>query len=174
MAAAGSAVERSETSRLQVYPELSRKKAEKVRRYVGRVTTSVVLTDFEALSDLVVSLAAIDLVSVDGPWWELRPASDVYRQARLAAAADALRRARDYAEAFGAEVVSLVEVADLGMSQHDRPPHAAGARFMLAAAGQPESSGPEFDLEPERQQVTGQVEARFVLSQPDLASLGRT
>ena len=124
-------IERSETSRLHVYPELDRKKSEKVRRYIGRTTTSLVVHDFAVLSDLVVGAGEIDLVSVDGPWWRLRATSDVYRQARLAAAADALERARDYAAAFGAELVGLVEIADEGMSHSDSGPMQA-ARALRA------------------------------------------
>ena len=37
----------------------------------------------------------------------------MYREVRLAAIADARRRAEDYAAAFGATVAELVEVSDL-------------------------------------------------------------
>ena len=37
----------------------------------------------------------------------------MYREARLAAIADARRRADDYAAAFGTTVADLVEVSDL-------------------------------------------------------------
>jgi uncharacterized protein YggE len=164
-----SGIERSETSRLHVYPELDGKKTEKVRRYIGRTSTSLVVHDFAVLSDLVVGAGGIDLVSVDGPWWQLRADSDVYRQARLAAAADALARARDYATAFGAELIGLVEIADQGMSHaEDRPTRRGGFRAsFLASGGMAEE--PSFDLEPGQQQVVGQVEARFLLTQPDLS-----
>jgi uncharacterized protein len=162
-------IERSETSRLHVYPELDSKKTEKVRRYIGRTSTSLVVHDFAVLSDLIVGAGAIDLVSVDGPWWRLRPDSDVYRRARLAAAADALTRARDYAAAFGAELVGLVEIADEGMSQQHGQPEAM-ARFAMASNASMQADGQSFDLEPGRQQVTGQVEARFLLTQPDLST----
>lgn len=164
-------VERSETSRLHVYPELERKKTEKVRRYVGSTTITLMVHDFAVLSDLVISASAIELATVDGPWWRLRPDSPVYRSARIAAAADALTRARDYAQAYGAQVVGLVEIADEGMAHQQQPPVSPlsfGVRAM-------ESSGREmadgsFDLAPASQQVTGHVEARFELTRPDLAS----
>lgn len=164
-------IEQSETSRLHVYPELDHKKTEKVRRYIGRTSTSLVVHDFAVLSDLIVGAGSIDLVSVDGPWWRLRRDSDVYRQARLAAAADALTRARDYAAAFGAELVGLVEIADEGMShQHEPPMPMRTARAMAAEFSAQDSGAPSFDLEPGRQQVTGQLEARFLLTQPELSS----
>ncbi len=160
-------IERAETARLHVYPVLDGKKTEKIRRYVGRTSMSLVVHDFAVLSDLVVGAGGIDLVSVDGPWWRLRPTSDVYRQARLAAAADALNRARDYAAAFGAELVGLVEIADQGMSHSDDGRQTMVGFSPMARGGVAEE--PSFDLEPAQQQVVGQVEARFLLSQPALA-----
>jgi uncharacterized protein YggE len=165
-------IERSETSRLNVYPELDNKRTERVRRYAGRCSTSLSIHDFGVLSDLLVAASTIDLVSIDGPWWRLRTTSDVYRRARLVAASDAMARARDYAAAFGAEIVGLVEIADLGLS-HQPMAHpgfgsaAAGAVQFSARDG---TAGPEFSLEPGRLEVVGQVEARFTLTEPDLAA----
>ncbi|MEJ7630133.1 MAG: SIMPL domain-containing protein [Nocardioidaceae bacterium] len=164
-------IEQSETSRLHVYPDLDHKKTEKVRRYIGRTSTSLVVHDFAVLSDLIVGAGSIDLVSIDGPWWRLRRDSDVYRQARLAAAADALTRARDYAAAFGAELVGLVEIADEGMSHQHEPPRPMGEFMAQAGSRMHDPESVSFDLQPGRQQVTGQVEARFLLTQPDLTSV---
>jgi uncharacterized protein YggE len=63
----------------------------------------------------VTSLSDEDLVSVAGPWWALRPDRPVYRDARLAAARDAMVRAREYAEAFGGGIAGLIEAADAGL-----------------------------------------------------------
>ncbi len=167
-------IEKSETSRLHVYPVLDGKKTEKVRRYVGQASTSVTVHDFSVLSDLVVGATAIELASIDGPGWQLRATSPVFRDARIAAAADALSRARDYASAFGAEVVGLIEIADEGMSH--QPPQPMGYAVPLArqAGGSAQERGGEsFDLAPARQQVSGRLEARFSLSQPDLTPPGQ-
>ena len=59
-------------------------------------------------------LADQDQVEVAGPWWSLRPDSPAHREARHAAIADALLRAREYAEALGARVTALLELADAG------------------------------------------------------------
>jgi hypothetical protein len=158
-------LERSETSRLHVYPELDNRRTEKVRRYVGRSSTSLTVHDFGMLSDLLIAASSIDLVAIDGPWWRLRPTSDVYRQARLAAAEDAKTRARDYAEAFGARIVGLIEIADLGMSQQQAQPQPAGGALLSMAAAR--DGGAEFAFEPGHQEVVGQVEARFLLTQPE-------
>ncbi len=61
------------------------------------------------------SLADAELVTVEGPWWALRPDSPVHRQARLAAARDAAVRAGEYAEAFGGRLGDLLEAADTGL-----------------------------------------------------------
>lgn len=159
-------IEQSQTTGFHVYAELDHKKAERVRRHVGTTTTSVVLNDFAILSDLMVALMAVDLVSINGPRWHLRRASPVYRQARLAAAQDALTRARDYANAFGADLVGLVEIADEGMSQDNTQARPMAASGWVAQSQAREE--PSFDLEPGRQQVVGQVEARFLITQPDL------
>lgn len=162
-------VERSETSRLSVYPELHRKKTEKVRRYVGSASTTVSLHDFALLSDLLIEASAIELAAVDGPFWRLRADSPAYRQARVAAAADALIRARDYAAAYGAEVTGLIEIADTGMSFEQPPrPMAAAGGWVGQAAEMGRAAEPAIDFTPARQQVSGSVEARFALSQPHL------
>ncbi|MGH3472969.1 MAG: SIMPL domain-containing protein, partial [Nocardioidaceae bacterium] len=157
-----SGIERTETARLNVYPEFDQKKTEKVRHYIGYTTTSVSVHDFSVLSDLVVSTSSIDLVTINGPWWRLRTDSDVYRRARLAAADDALRRARDYAAAFGARITGLIEIADEGMAQQDRRP------MNMAMAGATRADeGLSFDFQPQVQRVGGGVEARFTLSEPE-------
>jgi hypothetical protein len=75
---------------------------------------------------------------------------------------DAVRRARQYAAAFGAELTALVEVSDVGLS---------GGGFRVAAAA--DSMAPflggdiHLDLTPARQQVHGAVAVRFTMSEPD-------
>ena len=168
-------IERSEMSRLHVYPELDSKRTEKVRRYVGRSTNHLLVHDFGVLSDLLIAATSIELVSIDGPWWQLRPTSDVFRRARLAAVEDAVARARDYAAALGAEIVALIEIADQGMSSHHAP--RLSGDFPLSASlamGAREGGGPDFSLEPARQQVIGHVEASFLLTEPDLSRFPTT
>jgi len=160
-------IERFETSRLLVYPELDHKRTERVRRYVGRNSTSISVHDFGVLSELLIAAGSIELASIDGPWWRLRPTSDVYRKARLAAADDAMNRARDYAGAFGAEIVGLVAIADQGLSRLQAPQRSGG--LTMAMSAREGSAGPEFALEPGHQEVTGHVEATFTMTEPDLS-----
>jgi uncharacterized protein len=85
----------------------------------------------------------------------------MYREARLAAIADARRRADDYAAAFGTTVGDLVEVSDLNTGL-------GAVREMRAFAmgGAAEDTG--FEFEPAAQSVSGQVTVRFSLKSVSL------
>ncbi len=153
----GSMIERRETGELRVRPE-TRRSGERVVAYHGSVSTTVTVSDFTTLGELMLRLADQDQVEVAGPWWSLRPDSPVHREARHAAIADALRRSREYAEALGARVTALVELAD---ADTDRP--------MLARMAYAEVGGtPELDLDPRPQTVQAAVHARFTISEPVL------
>lgn len=159
--AQGPAIDRRETGDLRVRPETARG-SERVVAWYGSVTTTVAVTDFTALGELMLRLADQDQVEVAGPWWSLRPDSPVHREARHAAIADALARAREYAEALGARVTALVELADAGV---ERPMMARTA----CAAGPGTGDGPpELDLDPQQQTVQAAVQARFAISTPVL------
>src|SRR5919107_2477142 len=107
------ALERSSTSGLHVGPSFNHKNPTKITGYTGTFTTLLVVTEFEALSGLILALSALPDSQVDGPWWSLKPDNPMHREVRLAAIADARGRAEDYAAAFGATVSELVEVSDL-------------------------------------------------------------
>jgi uncharacterized protein YggE len=154
----GEAVERRETGALSVRPELKRS-GERVAAYHGTATTTVTVVDFAVLAELMLRLADTDQAGVAGPWWELRPASPVHREVRRAAIADALERARDYADALGARLVGLVELADTGVGGNQP--------VLFRAASYAGSEGaPSLDLDPQVQTARASVEARFRISEP--------
>ncbi|WFE94659.1 SIMPL domain-containing protein [Micromonospora sp. WMMD987] len=153
------AVDRREAGELRVRPETNRS-GERVVGYLGSVSTTVTVTDFGSLAELMLRLAELDQVEVAGPWWSLRPDSPVHRDARHAAITDALRRAREYAEALGARVTALVELADT-----DEGFGGGGAMY----ARQDRLAGsPELELDPRPQPVHAVVRARFTISEPVL------
>jgi uncharacterized protein YggE len=157
----GAAIERRESGSLSVRPELKRT-GEKVVAYTGEVSTTVTVTDFAVLGELMMRLGAQEQASVNGPWWELRPGSPVHREVRRAAIADAISLARDYAAALGARVVALLEVADSGM-------RGAQPMFARAASFSAESADvPAIDLDPQVQTAQAAIEARFVISTPSV------
>jgi uncharacterized protein len=167
----GEAIEKLESGLVTAYPEAKLKSAaERAKHYAGQARVQVTVRDFTVLGELLAKLADLELVSVAGPWWSLRPDSPVRRQARIAAARDATRRAAEYAEAFGGRLGELIEAADVGLLTSQATPHRAPAsRGMMAAArmgGEPVDVTPTLDLEPVRQSVTAQVDARFAMLPP--------
>jgi uncharacterized protein len=165
----GNAVASLETGAFSVSPELPRHgRSERVRAYHGHVRITAELTDFTALGELATRLADLDLTRVSGPSWRLRPDSPVHREVRKQAVREAVQRAREYAEAVGSTLAALVEIADMGAEQS--APVAYGAAPGAAGGyGAPGAAEPApLNLEPERQHVHAQVNARFIMNPPRL------
>lgn len=170
----GEAVEKLETGAFSIAPELAKRgKGERVRTYHGSVHLTVELSDFTALGELTTRLADLELTRVDGPWWALRPDSPAHGEARRQAVREAVQRAREYAEALGASLAALVELADLGAERADAyggMPMAGGMRMAAYGVAAEEEMAPALNLEPERQTVYAQVNARFTMTPPDLSA----
>jgi uncharacterized protein len=154
-------LERSSTTGVHVFPVFNRRTPPKITGYQGTFSTQIVVADLESLSPLVLALTALPNSQVDGPWWSLRPDNPMYREARLAAIADARRRADDYAAAFGTTVADLVEVSDLNTGF-------GGVREMRAFAMAKGAEDAAFEFEPATQSVSGQVTVRFSLKSVSL------
>ncbi|MFI1163736.1 SIMPL domain-containing protein [Streptomyces sp. NPDC020801] len=167
----GPAVERLETGAFSITPELTRHgRGERIRTYQGTVHLTAELSDFTALGELTTRLADLELTRVDGPWWSLRPDSPAHRQARRQAVHEAVQRAREYAEALGSTLAALVEIADIGAENTQPYPPAPGRMRSMAAYGasaQEDAAAP-LDLEPQRQHVYAQLNARFTMAPPKL------
>jgi uncharacterized protein len=151
------AIERSSTSGVHVAPVFNRRTPTKIIGYQGTFTTQIVVSDFEFLSPLVLALTTLSNSQLDGPWWSLRADNPMYREARIAAIADARRRADDYAAAFGTTVAGLVEVSDLNTGFN-------GVREMRTFAMAKGADDTPFEFEPATQTVSGQVTVRFSLN----------
>ncbi|MEV7542335.1 SIMPL domain-containing protein [Streptomyces sp. NPDC089915] len=167
----GEPVEKLETGAFSITPELTRHgRAERVRAYHGTVHITAELNDFTTLGELTTRLADLELTRVDGPWWALRPTSPAHGEARRQAVLEAVQRAREYARALGAELAALVELADLGAENAAPLAMAApaGAYRSMSFAGAEEDTAPPLDLEPQRQTVYAQVNARFTMTPPRL------
>jgi uncharacterized protein len=192
------AIEHRETSGMRINPQLGgQARQDRESGYLGAVHHAVIVTGFDRLGELMAALAEQELAEVGGPWWELRPGSPVHRDARIAAARDAVRRARDYAGALGSELAGLVELADARLAEvrgqaepgsgfaarlpqrspagHSQRTPAGEPQRVLAdqtrrtPAGSPRLFG--FELAPAMQTVRATVEARFTISKPDLAAV---
>jgi uncharacterized protein YggE len=159
--AAGDAVESVETTGLSVHREVRDRRGD--GDPVASLYTRLTVGRLDVLGDLVVALGRLDDVAVTGPWWRLRPESPVVERARLTAVRDAVRRARQYAAAFGAELTTLLEISDTGLSGGSAL-RVASATAEMAPFGDGEL---RLDLAPARQEVHGAVEVRFAMSAPD-------
>ncbi|WP_164704489.1 SIMPL domain-containing protein [Blastococcus litoris] len=164
-AAAGDAVEAVETSTASVHLEVRDRRAP--GEPVATVQTRLTVGRLDAVGDLVVELGRLDDVDVSGPGWRLRPDSPVQERARLDAVRDAVRRAQQYAAAFGARLTALLEVGDAGLGGGGL--RVAGAMTSMARF---EDGQVHLDLTPPRQEVHGAVEVRFAMSEPDAALFG--
>jgi uncharacterized protein YggE len=167
----GDAVERLETGAFSITPELIKHgRGERVRTYHGTVHVTAELTDFTALGELTTRLADLELTRVDGPWWALRPDSPAHREARKKAVREAVQRAREYAEALGTTLSALVELADIGAENAPPPYPQAPGRARSAVYGGAAENAPAapLDLEPQRQRVHAQINARFTMVPPEL------
>ncbi|MFF1412205.1 SIMPL domain-containing protein [Streptomyces sp. NPDC058289] len=166
----GDPVEKLETGAFSITPELTRHgRGERIRAYHGRVHLTAELNDFTTLGELTTRLADLELTQVDGPWWALRPTSPAHGEARRQAVLEAVQRAREYAAALGADLAALVELADLGAENAPAPFQTSGAGMRTMAFSAAEDTGaPALDLEPQRQTVYAQVNARFTMTPPQL------
>jgi uncharacterized protein len=153
-------VERREAGNVEVYPEL-RRGIERVTAYTGRLVTTVTVTEFPILGDLLLRLAGLSHVTVAGPWWQLRPGSRAGAEVRRAAIDDAFLRAREYAEAVGARVDRLIEIADEGMA----PAFATRAQVRAAM---PDDGAPSIEVDPQPQMVHASVTVRVTITEPVL------
>ena len=177
----GDAVDKVETANVRIGPEFKDGKPnERITGYTAVIRHGVTVTGFPQLGDLVARLAELEMVDVNGPWWALRRDSPTYREARKTAVRQAVDRARDYAEALGATLTGLVELADTGLlSEAVDPgyapmggaPVAPAAMRMASAAGGGAPQPVTLDLEPVRQTVRATVEARFRMSAPPETAL---
>jgi uncharacterized protein len=162
----GEAVEKLATGTFSVSPELTEKgRRERVRTYNGSVRITATVGDFTALGEMTTQLAELEMTRVEGPWWALRDDSPAHREARQQAVREAVTRAREYAAALDAELVALLELADLG-AENAAP--ASAPSFRGRPAGYGGEAAPALDLEPQRQRVQAQVNARFLMSRPTL------
>lgn len=154
-------LESTHTQGLHVGPVIDPGTPSMITGYAGSYATQLVVNRFEALPRLVQALSRVPQSQLDGPWWSLRRGHPSYRQARLDAIAEAVRRANDYANALDRAVGDLVEISDLD-GGHGGPPIRAFARAASFDV-------PSISFQPQLQSVTASVTARFALTEPDPA-----
>ncbi|MEU9316425.1 SIMPL domain-containing protein [Streptomyces sp. NPDC048295] len=167
----GQSIEKLETGTFSITPELTKKgRNEQIHAYHGRVHITAVLNDFTALGEFTTTIADLDMTRINGPWWGLRPDSPAHATARRQAVHEAVQRAREYADALGSHLTALLELTDLG-AENTTPttlPTPGATRGRAAYGATAPEPPPTLDLEPQRQTVHAQVNARFLMSPPKL------
>jgi uncharacterized protein YggE len=135
-------------------------------RYRTRSTIEVRFQDFTALADWVGELAHVEGVTIEGVEWSLGHArrAEVEQDARLAAVADAVARASDYADALGLGAPELQAVYEPGLRPGEGG--AGGVPFMasrslMAGSTLDDSGSVVFDLQPDDIEVTATISADF-------------
>jgi uncharacterized protein YggE len=156
----GTAVERRETAGLHIYQEY-RRRGERSAIHSGSLTTTVTVSDFDPLGELLAQLASGDSISVSGPWWRLRPGSRAGADVRREAVTDALDRAREYAAAVGSQLDRIVEISDAEAAGA----HPMSMRAVGAGMAEDEDSA-AFDLDPRQQTVEARVLLRVTITEP--------
>jgi predicted secreted protein len=132
-------------------------------RWRARSAVLVRFSDFGALATWVSELARVEGVSIDALEWSLGHDSrlEAERAARLAAVADAVTRADDYAEALGLSRPVLVALFEPGL----RPGSSGGAATFglarVASATSPAGGADGFDLAPADIEVHAEISADF-------------
>ena len=133
----------------------------------SRSTVAVRFSDVAVLARWVAGIAALEGVAVEGVEWSLshdrRP--EVDRAARVAAVADAVVRAVDYADALGLGTPTLQSLWEPGLRPGPGGAGAAGGPALFARAASPSSaddSSLAFALVPADVEVHAEVSADFV------------
>ena len=149
------------TDAVAVFPEQG--DGGRISGSVATTPTRVRVDEAAAAAELVVAVAALPDTAVHGPHWQVSRTHPTHQKVRTDAVADALTRARAYAEALGCRLTGLLEVRDV--ATFGGSPRAAA--FSLAAAA------PQLELQPAPQELRGQVEVTFTMSEPDEEVFGR-
>ena len=138
-------------------------------RTSAHVAVVVVARDLAGLDALMALLARHELLHVQDVSWSVDDDNRAWPQVRAEAVAAALQRGRDYAAALGGALVSVEQVADVGLLGSGAPA-ASSSRMQFFSAEQSAPQTPSLDPVP--QQLWAAVEARLTADVPDLPVTG--
>lgn len=131
--------------------------------YYAQLDARAIFTDSEALAGWVEKAGGMDNVQVSGITWRLSDAGqrDAEAGVRTAAVAEAVEKARSYAQALGLASLEPLALADVGLLGDQG---ATDQRVMFKAMAAPmaaSGSGSEFQFSPDDIEVHAAVDARF-------------
>ena len=153
------------TAGVIVRPKTRWRKGETVRTgWIATRATVVDVTDFGKLGELVAELPSASASALYGPIWEVDTSNPAHEQARRAAALDAQRRARTYAEAVGLRLGALKWMAEQGLRSDGPGPTfaATGARSFHTA----EASDELMQITPDEITIQATIDACFEVVDP--------
>lgn len=148
------------TTGVTVYEEFDRTPSG--RRSLGHraaASVSVRLTDPEPIGELITKATTELQARFDGPRWQIAAQNPVRLEAARAAAADAQRKARAFAEGVGAKLGRLMQLNEPG-TESSRP-RMQRASIQLASA----AAGGSMPIEPGEHEVSAWIDATFALEQ---------
>jgi uncharacterized protein YggE len=159
-------IERTVTAALLVQPKTRWRKGEAVRTGWRASRRSIVeITGFGRLGELWAELAAAG-ATIDGPEWKVDEANEAYRDARVAAAADARRRAEAYASGLGIGLGPVTWMAEPGLRTGGSGPveFLAAAPMARMAAAAELADADVIDISPEDVVVHASIDVSFGLT----------
>jgi uncharacterized protein len=107
--------------------------------------------DIDRLGATLDALVSAGANSIDGPYFEIADSKEVLGQARDAAVADALAKARRYATAAGVELGEIVAIEEAGSYAPPRP--------MMRA----EAMAASVPIEPGQTELSASITITFAL-----------
>jgi hypothetical protein len=160
---------RSASSHAKVRFDKERRRRVGTGRVVANVDVRIQIRDFGLYEPVADALAGQAGYHANQVVWSVDRDNAGWRQVRSGAIAAALEQARDYADAIGVTLISLDHLADVGLLDGSSD-HVYGGARELSSRGAVGFArfhrAPSLDPEP--QQLTAAVEARFSASGADL------
>lgn len=139
--------------------------------YTAKAQFNIKFSDFTVLGQLATDFSAMQNVSIQRIEWKLTDVTDasIQGEARKRAAADAIQRARDYAQVFGGVAeedlekrVKAVDVKENGYYQRGTKPQLhIGKRQRFE--GESSFGKEELQFQPEDVRLSVNVDGRFVV-----------
>lgn len=155
------------TRRVTTSPEWDHAQGGQTHRTVATASLSIFVRDFSLVGAIEGLATTVPGFRFDHAGWHVDPGNPAWRAVRQEAVHEAMRRARDYAEALDSSLVSVEQVADIGLLAPQAlpglPAYAAAARSFDSGGGT------EATLDPVPQQLSASVEARVRIAPVPLA-----
>jgi uncharacterized protein YggE len=154
---------RSATTWVESVPNKTTGVGELTGQVVATVTVVIAVRAFDSLDALGRALASHKTLHVQQVSWQVDADNPGWAQVRSAAIHAAIARGRDYAAALGGSLHDVEHIADVGLLTGEgsrRDVHGYPLAAMYSGGGAPPDTP---SLDPEPQELTAAIEARFTM-----------